>query len=238
MKKGKLLLLIPAILIFSACTPEDSEKMIPANRTISNLETGIPQKIICYGTSLTATGDWVIQLRTTMAGKYPALVTVLNRGSIAMASDWGIENLEQKVLNENPDCVIIEFSINDAYLPYNISIEESRSNLMDMIERIIAKNKNCEIILLTMNHPLEDKFEDRPEIPEYYQVCREITDQENLILLDLYPIWLELLEDDPIKYHSFFPDGIHTTASGCREVITPEILKVFGIKGSINEKNN
>ena len=65
--------------------------------------------------------------------------------------DWGVENLQEKVLRHRPDCVFIEFSINDAVGSRRMSLEHARNNLNQMIDRILEKNPACEIIPMVMN---------------------------------------------------------------------------------------
>ncbi len=85
---------------------------------IRNLEAGRAQTIVTYGTSLTAGGAWPALLQGVLDRKYPGLATVINSGEGGQWSAWGVQNLEERVLQKNPDAVFIEFGINDAVLRF------------------------------------------------------------------------------------------------------------------------
>ena len=121
MTKSKLgsVLLILSLLFFVLC--HSGEK----SRLVVNLESGKRQTIVTYGTSLTAGGAWVGQLQQALDSRYPGQATVINSGKGAMWSKWGVDNLEERVIQKKPDTVLIEFAINDAYLPCKTSVVEA-----------------------------------------------------------------------------------------------------------------
>jgi lysophospholipase L1-like esterase len=196
---------------------------------IRDLNAGKPQTIVTYGTSLTAGGAWVGQLTTVLDKRYPKLVTIINSGQGATWSDWGVKNLEQRVLKHKPDAVFIEFAINDAYLPYRTSVALCRRNLEAMIDRILEQSPKCEIFLMTMNPPIKVHLARRPHFEEYYQVYRDVAKERKLRLIDLYVAWKAVLDKDKALFDRYVPDGIHPAAEGCEKVITPGILAaLFG----------
>ncbi|HDR15321.1 MAG TPA: hypothetical protein ENN79_07560, partial [Desulfobacteraceae bacterium] len=50
------------------------------SRLVANLEAGKTQRVVAYGTSLTAGGAWVSQLQQALDANYPGLATVVNSG--------------------------------------------------------------------------------------------------------------------------------------------------------------
>ena len=196
---------------------------------IKNLEAGKKQHLVTYGTSLTAGGAWVGQLKGILVKKYGDKITVTNSGKGGMWSKWGLDNLEQSVLQKNPDTIIIEWAINDAFLKYQTSVEQARKNLEEMIDRILKQNPQCEIILMTMNPPIREHLERRPEIEKYYQMYRDVAAARKLRLIDHNLKWKEILEKDKAKFEALVPDGIHPNAEGAKAVITPAIeASLFG----------
>lgn len=200
------------------------------SKTILNLREGHSQRIVAYGTSLTKDCAWVGQLQTILAKCFGNLAIVVNSGKGASNSNWGLKNLEERVLQEKPDCVFIEFAMNDAYLPYRISQKTCAQNLDRMIDRILEMNPNCEIILMTMNPPVGKHLDERPEIEQYYQIYRDIAKRRDLLLIDHYPNWKKLAENDRKTFDVYVPDGIHPAACGCEKIIIPAILETFGGK--------
>jgi len=196
---------------------------------VNGLKEGRAQIVVAYGTSLTAGGAWVTQLQQALDEKYPGLATVLNSGQGDMNSRWGVENLESRVIQKNPDTVFIEFAINDAFLDFKISTEEARVNLETMIDRILKWKPSCEVIPMTMNPPVGIHLERGPRIIDYYQIYRNVAKDRNLLLIDHYPQWEHILDTDRDLFDRYVPDGLHPWVEGCRHVITPMILKELGL---------
>lgn len=190
---------------------------------IKNLEAGKKQHLVTYGTSLTAGGAWVGQLRELLAKKYGDKITVTNSAQSGMWSKWGLEHLDERVLKKNPDAILIEWAINDAFLEYKTSVEQAQKNLEAMMDRILKQNPACEIILMTMNPPTKVHLERRPEIEKYYQMYRDVAKARKLRLIDHEPNWKAVFDKDKASFEALVPDGIHPNAKGCETVILPAL---------------
>jgi acyl-CoA thioesterase-1 len=190
---------------------------------VRNLQAGTKQTVVTYGTSLTDRARWVDELREFLDERFPGLATVQNTGVGAAASVWGLANLDERVLAYKPDAVIIEFAINDAFTPYNISLKQCRDNLEKMIGRIQRANKKCEIILLTLSIPLGVHFDSRPDFEKYYDVYRDVAVKRKLRFIDTYPAWKKVLFSSHDKFFEYVPDGIHPAPKGCEMVSFPVI---------------
>lgn len=209
-------------------------KNIPAKPSlfVQNLKDGKHQTIVTYGTSLTSTpcfGAWVGALQNVLQAKYPGLATVVSSGEGAKCSIWGLENLQERVLSKKPDAVFIEFSVNDAYLPYRMSLSDCRRNLNTMIDRILKVNQNCEIILMVMNPMVGIHSDRRPELMKFNDVYRSIARERGFILIDHYPAWMKILKADRKEFDRLVPDGAHPSPEGCRLVVIPNIYNAIGI---------
>ena len=200
---------------------------------VINLDAGHKQSVVMYGTSLTAAGSWVKQVENILKNRYPDLLTVVNSGGSGMWSEWGVANLEKRVINKKPDTVFIEFCVNDSVARFKGSIDKSRRNLNIMINRILEYNPDCEIILMTMTPG--DKYPEghlsyRKNIEGYYRMYRQVSKEKKLMLIDLYPNWIALRKKDSTLFSKYVPDTIHPTAVGCAEIVTPVIVKALGIE--------
>lgn len=111
------------------------------SRFMQKMDAGIPQKIVIYGTSLTAAGQWSAQMLGALQTIYPGLVTLVNSGGSGMESDWGVANLQTRVLDHNPDVVFIEFSVNDSVDRFNLTLARANANLLSMIDGIKAAGR-------------------------------------------------------------------------------------------------
>ena len=209
--------------------------MVSPSKTIRNLAAGQDQHIVAYGTSLTYGGAWVEDLRNRLNRHFPCRVLMTNTGVGGMASPAGLRRLERRVLRINPDCVLLEFAINDAYEGYEIPVDACRRNLETMIDRIEAHDADCEIILMTTNPTVGKPSEVRPHLVEYYEVYREVAAARGLLLVDHYRNWLRVLREHREAFDRFIPDGLHPASLGCRIVITPGILDVLGLEGGFAE---
>jgi acyl-CoA thioesterase I len=196
---------------------------------VANLNAGKSQIVVAYGTSLTAGGAWVDQLQQALDKKFPGLVKVINSGGDSMWSKWGMENLDERVIQKAPDAVIIEFAINDAFLQYQTSTDDCRRNLVGMIDRILTARLKCQIILMTMNPPVGVHLKRRPKIESYYEVYRQVAKERRLLLIDHYRNWADLLKRDEVTFKKYVPDGVHPNALGCEKIILPQLLKSLGV---------
>ena len=215
-----------ALLLFTAAMPAWAAE--PA-AFVAALAAGRKQTVITYGTSLTAGGAWVGQLQAALDARHPGLAKVINSGQGAMWSKWGLEHLDERVIAKAPDAVLIEWSINDAFLEYKTSADECRANLNTMLDRILAAHPKCEIILQVMNPPTGEHLDRRPKIADYEQVYREVAKARNLRLVDHSPQWAAVLAKGDAGWKALVPDGIHPSAAGCEQIITPFLLKTLGL---------
>lgn len=191
---------------------------------IDRLKTGQPQKIVFYGTSVTAAG-WANDVTPWLAGKFPNLVTGKNNGKPGWQSDQGLAGLKELVLSEKPDVVFLEFAINDAHERFKITPEKAKANLTAMIDQILAQNPKAEIILQTMNTVFDtaDKTpaKSRPNLDAYYQVYRDVAADRKLLLIDHARHWAELQKKNAATYKSYLPDGLHPSSKATKDFVTP-----------------
>lgn len=200
------------------------------DKVIRRLENGENQKIVVYGTSLSASEKgWPAMLEDSLNEFYSGKVEVINSAQAAMWSTWGVENLRERVLEHKPDMVILEFAMNDAFLPYTTSIEAARLNLKYMVGRIRELYPDCSIFIQVMNMPIAEHKAQRPDIELYYGMYRKEAKKLKVKLIDHYEYWLPLLEKGETEFLKFVPDGIHPSLTAQKEFILPHILKALGV---------
>jgi len=228
-----------AILLLLCCISANLCEAGAKSRLITNLESGQKQVVVAYGTSLTANGPWVKQVADVLEKRYPGLSTVINSGGSGQWSQWGVKNLDQRVLQKKPDTVLIEFAINDSVARFKGSVEIARTNLETMIDHILKANPKCEIILMTMtpgNKYPEEHRSYRKNIEAHYEMYRSVAKQRGLLLIDHYPNWKALQSADKKLFQEYVPDTIHPTPEGCSKIVTPVMLDALGIGAA--EQNN
>lgn len=198
---------------------------------VNALAAGQQRTIVVYGTSLTANGAWVGQMNTWLGARFPGLFTVVNSGLSGKNSAEGLAQLQTKVLNRNPDTVLIEFAMNDAFLYTDgtpqLSVAQARQNLESMILAIRQHNPQAEIILQTMNEVWDSPTGSnqsatlRPHLAAYYQMYREVAAAGGIMIIDHQANWAALKDEAPATFRSYVPDGVHPNATGCSKIIFP-----------------
>jgi peptidoglycan/xylan/chitin deacetylase (PgdA/CDA1 family)/lysophospholipase L1-like esterase len=224
-----LLFLFPLMLAPAAPASEIQQEPLPV-AVFKNLEAGKKQTVVVYGTSLTIKGEWTKALSGYFDKQFPGLVTFHNNTKAGMRSDWGVANLQEKVLAEKPDLVFIEFSINDAATKHNISMEKSQSNLDSIVKALRRQNPEVDIVLQTMNlawdspRVPEKKYgSERSTLESYFEVYRRYARNNQLPLVDHYPNWLKIEMEEPERYQKMVPDGIHPSSTSSATIIWPAV---------------
>ncbi len=195
---------------------------------LTELATGRFQKIVVYGTSLTANSAWPADLESTLREEYGWKFRVVNAAGGGKDSRWGLANLDRRVLRERPDTVFIEFAINDALASSRLGVGESMANLEQMIARIRGKRPFCDIIVMIMNPPTGEALEKRPHIRDYEEGYRRVAARNSCRLINFSAGWRAIITHRPDRWRSYAPDGLHPNRLAAREVILPYLLKKLG----------
>ena len=156
---------------------------------------------------------------------YSGNVTYHLSGKGGRWSTWGVQNLEDSVLKKQPDVVMIEFAMNDASYLNETSVELAQLNLQYMVDRIKLFDPDCEIILQIMNMAIGKSATYRPNLEAYYDMVREIAQKEDLLLIDHYPNWENILTNGEDYFLKFVPDGLHPNKIASVEMIAPYIFE-------------
>ncbi|MCD8535895.1 MAG: GDSL-type esterase/lipase family protein [Verrucomicrobia bacterium] len=196
-----------------------------ASQLAHNLHSGVPQKVVLYGTSLTAQGAWIEPFKNFLNLNFPGLAQVINSGENGSISRQGLANIQQRVISHQPDTVFIEYAANDSEIAFRLSPSESRSNLEGMIQAINNSLPGTEIILMIMNPPLEPFLSTHPNWAAYNQQYREVASEQNLLLIDMEEAWLQVLAQSPASPAITIPDGIHPSLAGALAVTFPMIIE-------------
>jgi lysophospholipase L1-like esterase len=209
-------------------------------RFIESLRAGKKVTIVTMGTSLTG-GTWRwpdVMMNDWLNKEWPGQAVLCNEGVGASASSMGFNgNMATSglgkldaVIAHKPDVVFIEFGTNDAFLPYKISVDDSKKNLNTMIDRIVAANPATEVILQTMNSCMDQAqpgggkhASDRPQVAAYFEGYREVARARGLLLVDHYRNWSKIMTNDLQLFDRLVPDRIHPQAEGYQQILLPEL---------------
>ncbi|WP_438480818.1 SGNH/GDSL hydrolase family protein [Oleiharenicola lentus] len=182
-------------------------------------------RVVFYGTSLTKSGGWVEILADELAARCSGIV-VTNAASNGQHSRWGVENLDERVLAANPDVLFIEFAINDAVARFALSLEDARTNLIAMIDRVRATLPECIVVLQVMNPVIgrpAGHDGHRPNLARYEQGYRDVARERGLLLIDHAPAWATLLAIGEIEFSRHVPDGLHPSVAAYEQFMLPTL---------------
>ena len=200
----------------------------PSAKFLDQLEHGHPQTIVVYGTSLTANAAWPSGLQKILRHHYGTKVRLANAAFGGKDSRWGLANLNERVMSKQPNAVSIEFAINDALESSKLSVKESTYHLKSMIQQLHLAEPSCEIILMVMNPPTGAELEKRRNFTSYRKAYQTVAREMKCRLIDFYPLWKSLMDQQPERWKNYAPDGLHPNDLASREVILPALLEGLG----------
>ena len=205
--------------------------MIKPKRTINKLISGAPITIVAIGDSLTQ--GWMVSkgyidfLREMLRMKFPeSRFKLVNSGIPGDTADSGLYRLMGDVLYYNPDCVLIQYALNDAFSGF--TEQQFKNNIKGMIEKI-KENANTDIILITSDYIGDN--DDNRSIERYYQQLTVLGDDYRIPVALVHEYWKKKITDG-IPFESLVQyDGVHPTEDGYR-LMAEAVMKLF----EINEK--
>lgn len=218
--------LLPLLLVVA--TAFSAEPLAPVTAVFRNLDAGKKQTVVVYGTSLTAGGAWAVAMKEWFDKEFPRLVTFINSGGPGQNSDWGVANLKSKVLDHQPDLVVIEFAFNDAHEKFKMPVKRGSENLDKIVTAIHAQKPSTAVILQIMNAawdaPNDKKsLSSRPQLDAFNDNYRRYAREHSLPLVDHFPNWQKIKTSEPEKFHAWLPDGTHPTKEASLAVTWPAL---------------
>lgn len=220
---GRMLALMALLLAPGWLRAENSRAYF-----LTALEAGKHQRIVVYGTSLTASSAWPAGLQETLRKTYGRKAKLINSGGGGMDSRWGLSNLAQRVIRQRPDVVFIEFAINDALEKSGLDVAESMANLTTMVTRIRRDLPYCDLVVMIMNPPTGDALKKRPDYADYAAGYRRVAEKLSCRLIDFSALWNDLIHEQPELWQRYAPDGLHPNPQASREIILPFLLEKIG----------
>ena len=204
--------------------------MIKPTRTISKLISGTPITIVALGDSLTQ--GWMVSrgyidfLVGMLRVKFPeSKFKLVNSGIPGDTADSGLYRLMGDVLYYNPDCVFVQYAINDAFSGF--TEQQFKKNVKDIVEKI-KENTNADIILITSGYIGDN--DDNRRVERYYQQLTALGEDFRIPVAPVHEYWKKKITDG-IPLESLVQyDGVHPTEEGYR-LMAEAVMKLFEIDG-------
>ncbi len=197
----------------------------PVN-TIKKLLSGVPVIMVALGDSLTY--GWMVDkgyldfLGEMIGEEFPdARFSLINCGMPAGTARDGLHRLQRDVLYRNPDCVFVQFGLNDAFSGY--TPEEFRSNI-EIIIKEIRENTASEIVLVT-SVCLENR-KDNKHVKKYYDQLEELADLHRLPLAKVHVYWEGRISEGSRFDDLVQADRVHPVSEGYR-FMAEAVMELF-----------
>lgn len=137
---------------------------------------------------------------------------VIKTGVSGNTAQMILNDLEWSVLQFDADVVALMIGTNDCALSRGGGTDglfTFRQDILSLIERIQAANRDTAIVLQTPNPILPEAMNDRGTISHYADELRKIAAERNLLLVDHWNYWLEAIPATPIRATAWMNDSIH-----------------------------
>ena len=207
--------------------------MIKPTRTINKLISGTPITIVALGDSLTQ--GWMVSmgyidfLEAMLRIKFPeSRFKLVNSGIPGDTADSGLYRLAGDVLYYKPDCVFIQYAINDAFSGF--TEQQFKKNIKGIIEKI-NENADTDIILITSGYIGDN--DDNRHVERYYHQLTVLGEDYHIPVALVHEYWKEKIRDGIALESLVQYDGVHPTEGGYR-LMAEAVMELF----EINEKGH
>ena len=176
-------------------------------KTMEKLSTGGEFNLLFYGDSIFVGASATAQLncppfmprigdltKEYFSRDYGCTVNYKNTSKGGQTSRWGIQNVQELAVANNPDLMFIGFGMNDGSTMQNISVAEYKQNIQGIINAVRAKNADCEFVLVggMLPNPLDvANGIQRDYVPALEQLAEE---NSNTVTITMAAIHEEMLK--------------------------------------------
>ncbi len=195
-------------------------------KTIQKLKEGKDVTIVALGDSLTY--GWMVGkgyldfLDEMLRSKFPdSRFKLINKGIPGDTADGGLYRLREDVIAYNPDCVLIQFALNDSAV--GISPDVYSSNVQKIIEQIMSDTQ-AEIVLVTsicLGNTLENESANR-----FYRELDDRARENGLPIARVHEYWKRKIQEGTEFRKLVQFDLVHPTVAGYR-LMAEAVMEVF-----------
>jgi acyl-CoA thioesterase I len=162
--------------------------------TLEKLRSGQPLRIVAFGDSITAGGDatqpgliywqrWADYLQR----KYPrSTITAINGATGGDSTVQGLQRFQAKVLDANPDLVLVGFGMND-HNRGGVPVPQFEQNLREIITRI--RQAKAEPVLVSTFPPNPKWKYGSHSMGEYAAATERVAASTDCAYADVYRNW-------------------------------------------------
>lgn len=183
-------------------------------RSIEKLTNGTSLRIVAIGDSLTQ--GWMVRkgyiafLEEMIREKYQgSKFQFINKGIPGDTADGGLFRIREDVLDLDPDLVLIQFALNDAFI--GVTPERFRNQMQAMISHV-RSDTEAEIVLLTsvcLGNTKENEM-----AQDYYRVIEELGGENSIPVARVHDYWRRKIGEGAEFRKLVQFDQVHPTLEG------------------------
>jgi acyl-CoA thioesterase-1 len=208
-------------------------ELIKPVQTIDKLITGTPVTIVALGDSLTQ--GWMVSkgyldfLKEMLIITFPkSKLKIINSGIPGDTADSGLSRMKWDVFHYNPDCVFIQYALNDAFSGF--SEQHFKNNIKGIIEKI-REHGNTDIVLITSVYIGDN--EDNRRVERYYHQLEVLGGEYDIPVVLTHEYWKKKIQHGVIWESLVQFDYVHPTEKGYR-LMAEAIMELFETKETSN----
>jgi hypothetical protein len=208
---------------------------------LNQLNQALHQKVVKFGflggsiTESRVPHNWPDFFISRLAQGYTNLKVFLENAALgATGSELGLIRLEEDVICKKPDCVFLEYAVNDWWTP-----SEDRLAAMEGIIRRLKTAQIHDIVMVyTFSRdmiPYLDLGHLPPTVTDYEKLAQHYQLNSVFVGLDAY----QKFKQGAFRFESWLPDGLHPQDFGSQlygDCVFELIQKVSVLKSKIDPK--
>ncbi len=201
--------------------------MTKPQKTIEKLRSVESATIVAIGDSLTY--GWMVRkgyldfLKEMLTEKYPKNgFRLINKGIPGDTAEGGLHRLDPDVFFYDPDCVLVQFALNDAFVGY--TPEDYRLNVETIISEIQGNTK-AEIVLVTSSYIGENQWNEVIE-RSFYGRLEDLARKYGLSIARVHEHWKRWVRAGGDLRELVQSDGVHPTVMGYR-LMAEAVMQLF-----------
>lgn len=182
------------------------------------------EKIVAFGTSLSARGGWQKPLANRLSSCLGRAVSVDTVALSGAPSSWGLANVTD-VIALKPDVVLIEFYANDAAINRLTLPRNSSATFGATLSQLRDGLPQARIIMQIMNPISGIAGFVRPFLRHYIDAHIQQTLLYGGEIIDYTSRWTSLSSEE---LAASIPDGLHPAAEAASRIVVPPLAERIG----------
>ena len=232
------LLGLSGVALGQSTSPASQQPLPASSRVIRKIESGELGRIALLTSTAFSATEIRDRLHEELSARYPkknfALSAILPPPH-ASRQKLAFEDTFARLVNERPDLLLVELSLENALPSAEISIALHR-NMLNRIAEFMADNlPECELWFATSNPvSLPDSHQHhRPLLDRYYAATRDRAHALHLKIVDLEHNWLPVFNRGTPALKRFLPTSDRPSPQGINHFVIPRLLAALGARNDL-----